>query len=80
MLDTKIVLLNATTFWRSTVLVVGPQTMSTVPFSTSGICVPSWTGCSRISREGSFNSALIASTTRPQSSTMKPTGFPFPSR
>ncbi len=80
MLDTKIVLLKATTFCRSSVLVAGPQTMSMVPFSISGIWVESWIGCSLICSAGSLSSAFTASTIRAQRSIAKPTGCWLSSR
>ncbi len=62
-LMTKYVGPNATCFWRSTLLVVDPHSMSMVPFCSSGMRLPEVTGCRLTLRFGILSSALTASTT-----------------
>ena len=60
----KMVLENATCFWRSRLLVVEPHSMSTVPFCTSGIRFCEVTGTSFSCRLGTFSSCFTASKMR----------------
>ena len=59
---TKWVMVNATCFWRSRLLVVEPHSRSMVPFAISGIRVAEVTGLSLTSRFGILSSAFTAST------------------
>src|SRR5215831_3188321 len=62
-LITKYVGPNDTCFWRSTLLVVDPHSMSMVPFCRSGMRLEDVTGCRLTLRFGIFSSAFAASTT-----------------
>ena len=65
---TKWVIVNATCFWRSRLLVVEPHSRSMVPFAISGIRVADVTGLSLTWRFGIFSSNLTASTIFPHRS------------
>ena len=60
---TNVVYANATSFWRSRVLVVEPHSRSTLPSLTIAIRFADVTGRKRTSRRGSLSSLLIASAT-----------------
>src|SRR5881397_2444380 len=62
---TKCVIVKATCFWRSRLLVVEPHSRSTVPLAIRGMRVAEVTGFSFTWRFGILSSALTASTILP---------------
>src|SRR5512144_1758417 len=79
-LITKYVGPNETCFWRSTLFVVEPHSMSIVPFCSSGMRFDEVTGCRLTLRSGILSSALTASTTFMQRSIAYPIGCCLSSR
>src|SRR5881628_286739 len=65
---TKCVIVKATCFWRSRLLVVEPHAESTVPLAIRGMRVAEVTGFSFTWRFGILSSALTASTILPHRS------------
>jgi len=61
---TKCVIVKATCFWRSRLLVVEPHSRSIVPFAISGMRVAEVTGFSLTWMLGILSSAFTASTMR----------------
>src|SRR6266480_6393956 len=71
----KWVLVNATCFRRSGLLVVDPHSRSMVPLASNGMRVDDVTGLNSTLRLSSLSSFFTVSTILPQMSIAKPIGF-----